>query len=69
MTFQRVFYAQLHPWPISTIPPHKPIEVLASYPTLWYVWADLAVVGVSLVLLFGALVVFGRLEGNFAEEL
>jgi hypothetical protein len=31
--------------------------------------SDLIVVGVSLVLLLLALVVFGRLEGNFAEEL
>jgi hypothetical protein len=31
--------------------------------------SDLIVLGVSLVLLLGAMVVFGRLEGNFAEEL
>jgi ABC-2 type transport system permease protein len=35
----------------------------------WYLWHVLIVIGVALVLLFGALTVFGRLEGNFAEEL
>jgi ABC-2 type transport system permease protein len=75
MTFQRVFYNVLHP--ISTLPTKLPngttthlhVQVLATYGIHWYVLADLAVLGVSLVLLFGALVVFGRLEGNFAEEL
>ncbi|HUY21253.1 MAG TPA: ABC transporter permease [Acidimicrobiales bacterium] len=78
MTFQRVFYNVLHP--ISTTLTQKlasgtvvhlpvPNGVLASYGTLWYVGADLAVLAISVVLLFGALVVFGRLEGNFAEEL
>jgi ABC-2 type transport system permease protein len=68
MTFQRVFYNNYHP--ISTVT-HTPIlhGVLATYPTHWYVASDLAVLGVSLVLLLGALVVFGHLEGNFAEEL
>ena len=42
---------------------------MAHYGILWYLFADLVMLGVSLVLLFGALVVFGRLEGNFAEEL
>jgi len=35
----------------------------------WYLWHVLVVLGVSVFLLFGALAVFGRLEGNFAEEL
>ncbi len=42
---------------------------MASYGIHWYVLTDLTVLGVSLVLLAGAMVVFGRLEGNFAEEL
>ncbi|MHB8682323.1 MAG: ABC transporter permease [Acidimicrobiales bacterium] len=67
MTFQRVFYAQLNPH--STRPPFGPTPVLANYPIHWYVAADLAVAAISLLLLLGALVVFGRLEGNFAEEL
>jgi ABC-2 type transport system permease protein len=75
MTFQRVFYNIAHP--LSTLATklpsgktvHLPIKVMASYGTHWYLMADLAVLGVSLALLFGAMIVFGRLEGNFAEEL
>lgn len=69
MSFQRVFYNLNHPR--STIPPHALVKngVLAKYPLHWYVGADLTVLAVSVVLLLGALVVFGRLEGNFAEEL
>jgi ABC-2 type transport system permease protein len=76
MTFQRVFWNMDHP--ISTVASlvngkkvHQPIPhgVLAHYPTTWYLSSDLIVLGVSLVLLFGAMIVFGRLEGNFAEEL
>jgi ABC-2 type transport system permease protein len=66
MSFQRVFYDLLHPLNTQT---HQPLQVLATYPVHWYVGADLAVIAVSLVLLLGAMVVFGRLEGNFAEEL
>jgi ABC-2 type transport system permease protein len=83
MTFQRVFYniwnarstlvtpgtpAALPATP--AVPPHHlPIQVMAHYPIHWYVGADLAVLGVSTLLFLGALVVFGHLEGNFAEEL
>ena len=68
MTFQRVFYNINHP--ISTVN-HLPLPngVLAKYPTSWYVQSDLIVLGVSVLLLLGAMTVFGRLEGNFAEEL
>lgn len=67
MTFQRVFYNVRHA--VNTQPPHGPIQVMATYSPGWYVSSDLIVFGVSLVLLLLALVVFGRLEGNFAEEL
>jgi ABC-2 type transport system permease protein len=76
MTFQRVFWNELHPR--STIASivhgqkvHQliPHGVLANYPLHWYLASDLIVLGVSLLLLLGALIVFGRLEGNFAEEL
>jgi len=67
MTFQKVFYA-VYSAP-STIKPYAVTPMLATYGIHWYVAADLAVLAVSLVLLFGAMVVFGRLEGNFAEEL
>jgi ABC-2 type transport system permease protein len=67
MTFQRVFYNLVHTH--STIAPHLPLQVMAGYANTWYLSSDLIVLGVSLVLLLGALTVFGRLEGNFAEEL
>ena len=69
MSFQRVFYNVVHPH--STLKGHAliPHGVMASYGIHWYVAADLAVLGISLLLLLGAMVVFGRLEGNFAEEL
>ncbi len=55
---------------VGTNPPfHAPLAVMAHYPIHWYVGADLAVLGVSILLFLGALMVFGHLEGNFAEEL
>ena len=73
MTFQRVFWNVVHPRYTFTTGSlaHKliPNGVMARYGIHWYVGADLAVLAVSLVLLLGAMVVFGRLEGNFAEEL
>jgi ABC-2 type transport system permease protein len=71
MTFQRFFYNDYHPR--YTIKADKnaliPGGVLTHYTTHWYVGADLAVLGVSILLFLGALLVFGHLEGNFAEEL
>ncbi|HMK63828.1 MAG TPA: ABC transporter permease [Acidimicrobiales bacterium] len=77
MTFQRVFYNVTKP--LSTLPTklasgkivHLPIPhgVMAHYGIHWYVLSDLVILAVSLFLLLGGLVVFGRLEGNFAEEL
>jgi ABC-2 type transport system permease protein len=55
---------------VGTNPPyHAPLAVMSHYPIHWYVGADLAVLGVSILLFLGALLVFGHLEGNFAEEL
>ena len=68
MSFQRFFYNVVHP--VSTVT-HKVIAggVMARYTPSWYLASDLIVLGVSLVLFLGAMIVFGRLEGNFAEEL
>jgi ABC-2 type transport system permease protein len=66
MTFQRIFYNNDHP--VSTVT-HQVQPVLATYPTSWYVASNMVVFAVSIVLLFGAMKVFGRIEGNFAEEL
>jgi hypothetical protein len=42
---------------------------LANYPFHFYVIMLAWVFGVAVLLFLGALLVFGRLEGNFAEEL
>jgi ABC-2 type transport system permease protein len=43
--------------------------VLPDKGMLWYVGLDLAVLALAVILFFIALATFGRLEGNFAEEL
>jgi ABC-2 type transport system permease protein len=67
MTFQRVLYAKLTP--LSTNAPHAPMHVLPHWPVITYVWGDGLVLVFALVLFYVAMVVFGRLAGNFAEEL
>jgi ABC-2 type transport system permease protein len=73
MTFQRVLYAKTGLVTLSTINPttgkHNQAQLLPSWGPLTYVWADAAVLGVGVVLFFVGMNVFGRLAGNFAEEL
>jgi ABC-2 type transport system permease protein len=45
------------------------VPVLPNYPASWYLWTNLLVLAISITLFLLAMVVFGRLEGNFAEEL
>jgi ABC-2 type transport system permease protein len=68
MTFQRVLYNRpgLVPGATKT---HTLIQLLPGWSSLTYLWADAAVLGASLILFYLAMVVFGRLAGNFAEEL
>jgi len=66
LSFQRCIYAD------TTVRiPNNPIpfDVLPTKGMLWFVELDLAVLFLGTVLFFIALAVFGRLEGNFAEEL
>jgi ABC-2 type transport system permease protein len=66
LTFQRVLYN------ITIYTPQgssTPVALLPVHSAAWYAGFDLIVFAVSCVLFLGALVVFGRLEGNFAEEL
>jgi ABC-2 type transport system permease protein len=66
LTFQRAIYAR--PEPIGA--GHQRVPILPLHPgPWWYLWQLLAVIGFSAVLLCVAMIVFGRLEGNFAEEL
>jgi len=67
MTFQRVLYARQFAY--STLAPHALTQYLPSWGYGTYVELDMAVLGASLVLFYFAMVVFGRLAGNFAEEL
>ena len=67
MTFQRVLYAR--PDVHSTIAPHPPIQLLPTWPAITYVWGDALVLAFGIVLFYVAMIVFGRLAGNFAEEL
>ena len=49
----------------------KPTEagVLPEHPMSWYLTRLSLAAAVSVVLLFGSLVLFSRLEDNFAEEI
>lgn len=67
LTSQRVLYA--HPIVHLTSQGAPLMELLPSWGWSTYLFMDLAVIVASLVLLFIALVIFGRLEGNFAESL
>ncbi len=77
VSFQRAIYAQ--PFggrPASALKSLKPgssllksAQLLPNTGDWWYLWHVLIALGFSVVLLFVALTVFGRIEGNFAEEL
>jgi ABC-type polysaccharide/polyol phosphate export permease len=64
LSFQRCIYADT-----TVTVGGAPYPVLPSTSILWYVGLDAAVLAISVVLFLVALAVFGRLEGNFAEEL
>jgi ABC-2 type transport system permease protein len=64
LTFQRTIYARISPKVGTTV-----YHVLPPKGWEWYFTLDMAVLGLSVVFFFVALAVFGRLEGNFAEEL
>ena len=67
MTFQRAIYAKTtYIYPAGTTPPH---ELLPGWGLGPYALLLVIVLAVSIALFFVAMVVFGRLEGNFAEEL
>jgi ABC-2 type transport system permease protein len=64
LSFQRCIYG----WVGVTVN-GAPYPVLPANGMLWYVGLDLAVLFIAAVLFIVGLAVFGRLEGNFAEEL
>jgi ABC-2 type transport system permease protein len=72
MTFERVLYAKTGLVSLTTVlanGKHPVAKLLPSWGAMTYVELDAIVLGVSLLFLYGAMVVFGRLAGNFAEEL
>jgi ABC-2 type transport system permease protein len=68
LTFQRALYAQTSPTAIVAGKPTT-FYVLPTWSWGTYALLDLGVLAASAVLFIIALTVFGRLEGNFAEEL
>jgi ABC-2 type transport system permease protein len=68
LTFERVLYARTGLVHLTTAG-HPLAQLLPGWGSMTYVELDMLVLAVSLLLLYGAMVVFGRLAGNFAEEL
>jgi hypothetical protein len=68
MTFQRVLYNRMGLVEL-TVKGHPKEQLLPSWGALTYVEMDAVVLIVAIVLFYVGMVVFGRLAGNFAEEL
>ena len=72
LTFQRCIYNKVAPVANVKVGGKYVLTHFAVLPLhgyLWYTALDLGVLALSIVLFCVALAVFGRLEGNFAEEL
>jgi ABC-2 type transport system permease protein len=69
MTFQRVIYNQTSYIATKNNPTHAVTPLLPNYGDSWYLMMIGIVFVVSVGLFLLSLIVFGRLEGNFAEEL
>ncbi len=71
MTFQRVLYRSEIAVVVSKVPhPHATyLKVLPTWPTTTYVLLDGVLVLIGAIALALSIIVFGRLEGAFAEEL
>ena len=67
LTSQRVLYG--HPVVQLTSSGHEAFQILPPWGAMTYLVMDLALVAIGALLCLGALLVFSRLEGNFAEEL
>jgi ABC-2 type transport system permease protein len=70
LVFQRAIYGQANiTGAVSVRGGALSGQILPVEGEWWYLWHVLVVLGLSTVLLVVALKIFGRLEGNFAEEL
>ena len=67
LTFQRVLYGQTTV--VATTPDHASINVLPNWSAAHYAALDGLLILLSSILLVIAIRIFGRLQGNFAEEL
>ncbi|MDA8195793.1 MAG: ABC transporter permease [Actinomycetota bacterium] len=65
LTFQRVLYAKVSPMGTT----HTVVHLLPANSVLWFAGQLSIVLVVSTILFLIALKIFGRMEGNFAEEL
>jgi len=66
LSFQRALYGHVA---VHSTVTHQAVDELPAHSFAWYAALDLGVLGLGVVLFLVALFVFGRLEGNFAEEL
>ncbi len=73
LAFQRALYGKVSPVVTKKLPngttTHTVVNVLHAFPYMWYVAVLSAIIVVSVGLFLGAMALFGRIEGNFAEEL
>jgi ABC-type polysaccharide/polyol phosphate export permease len=67
MTFQRVLFAT--EVANSTVKPFAPLKLLPSWPVSTYLLLNFGWILFGCVAMVVAVFIFGRLEGNFAEEL
>jgi ABC-2 type transport system permease protein len=67
LTFQRVFYSNERAFPTSGA--HVLTKYLPTWPVTTYLGLNLAIIVLGLIAIVAAVSIFGRLEGNFAEEL
>lgn len=67
VTFQRVFYVNtiVH----STLPTHPILDILPTWSFDKFLFLNLGLLAVTVVLFFVAEIIFGRLEGEFESEL
>lgn len=69
LSIQRVLYPHLVVVNTNANAIPRTLNVLPTWQPVTYAWLDLAILGVAVALFVFAVWVFGRLEGNFAEEL
>ncbi len=67
LTMQRTFY--VHTVVLSTNLPHVPINILPTWSFGTFLYLNLILLAITVLVFLAAEVIFGRLEGNFESEL